>query len=88
VEVLRAVMPPVREERLDGHLLVWVIRRASAVKSPSKSGLKHCLGLASADSLDHLTPPIHVEGNRPNIGLLKMRAGSLLLTIVRSIHDE
>jgi len=49
-------MPPVLEERPNGHLLVWVIRCASAAKAPSRSGMKHCLGLALANSLHHLTP--------------------------------
>jgi hypothetical protein len=37
-------MPPVLEERSNDHLLVWIIRRNSAVKTPSHSGMKRCLG--------------------------------------------
>jgi hypothetical protein len=57
VKVLHAVAPPIRKERQNGHLQVWVIRCASTAKAPSHSGVKNCLGLAPANSLHHFLRP-------------------------------
>jgi hypothetical protein len=62
VKVFLTVMLSVLEEGLNGHLLVWIIWCTLVVQASGKSGIKHCLGLAFANSLHHSPPEKNAGG--------------------------